>query len=267
MPARSDRPCPVRDSPQSQDTVATQLQHPHLPRRALASRDDHVESSAVLVGGVPRCDNDGQVFVGDGPGAPLSAFAHDNSTRQLYLIRRGEPPGSMSRPQARPRSRVELRTRRQRRHSCWDHLLIAPLWPQHGLNLGTLLRTCDAVGACMAVPRLPWVPEALARGNTLRSPACVHWTGNDVDGWLQQQTATGTHLIGVELVEDAVALADLPAARRRTIAVLGHENSGIPAHTLDLIDVFVEIPMVGTGASLNVAVAGSLVLYRLAGLM
>jgi hypothetical protein len=25
----------------------------------------------------------------------------------------------------------------------------------HGANLGTLLRTCDAVGACLAVPRLP----------------------------------------------------------------------------------------------------------------
>jgi tRNA (guanosine-2'-O-)-methyltransferase len=45
--------------------------------------------------------------------------------------------------------------------------ICAPLWPMHGANLGTLLRTCDAVGACLAVPRLPWVPEALARGNTL----------------------------------------------------------------------------------------------------
>jgi len=59
-------------------------------------------------------------------------------------------------------------------HQCWDHLIAAPLWPMHGANLGTLLRTCDAVGACLAVPRLPWVPEALARGNTLRRPACVH---------------------------------------------------------------------------------------------
>jgi hypothetical protein len=41
----------------------------------------------------------------------------------------------------------------------------------HGVNLGTLLRTCDPVGACLAVPRLPWVPETLARGNTLRRPA------------------------------------------------------------------------------------------------
>jgi tRNA (guanosine-2'-O-)-methyltransferase len=168
--------------------------------------------------------------------------------------------------QARPRSRGDLLARRQRQHGCWDHLLVAPLWPLHGLNLGTLLRTCDAVGACMAVPRLPWVPEALARGNTLRRPACVHWTGN-VERWLADQRGTGSHIVGVELVEDAVALGDLPMARRRTVAVLGHEQSGIPPHALDLIDTFVEIPMIGTGASLNVAVAGSLVLYRLAGLM
>ena len=32
-------------------------------------------------------------------------------------------------------------------------------------------------------------------------------------------------------------------------------------------DVAVEIPMIGSGKSLNVAVAGSLVLYRLAGFL
>ncbi|BEP15596.1 hypothetical protein acdb102_39070 [Acidothermaceae bacterium B102] len=68
-------------------------------------------------------------------------------------------------------------------------------------------------------------------------------------------------------MEDAVALGDLPPARRRTIVVLGHEQTGIQTDVLDLMDVVVEIPMVGTGASLNVAVTGSLVLYRLAGLI
>jgi tRNA G18 (ribose-2'-O)-methylase SpoU len=42
---------------------------------------------------------------------------------------------------------------------------------------------------------------------------------------------------------------------------------GIPAEALGLLDLAVEIPMIGTGASLNVAVAGSLVLYRLAGFL
>ncbi|MFV0461361.1 MAG: TrmH family RNA methyltransferase [Actinomycetales bacterium] len=164
------------------------------------------------------------------------------------------------------RSRQEIhRQRRRRPHSCWNHLLAAPLWPLHGANLGTLLRTCDAVGACLVVPRFPWVPEALARGNTLRRPSCVHWTGDPL-GWLERQRASAT-IVGVELADEAVRLADLPAARTRTVMVLGHEQTGIAPQALDLLDIVVEIPMIGTGASLNVAVAGSLVLYRLAGLL
>jgi tRNA G18 (ribose-2'-O)-methylase SpoU len=157
--------------------------------------------------------------------------------------------------------------RRRRQHSCWDQLIAAPLWPLHGTNLGTLLRTCDAVGACLAVPRLPWVPEALRRGNTLRHPACVHWTGADPISWIGQQRAAGSVIIGVELAEDAVRLADLPAARSRSVMLLGHEQTGIPPEALDLLDMAVEIPMIGHGSTLNVAIAGSLVLYRLAGLL
>jgi tRNA (guanosine-2'-O-)-methyltransferase len=172
----------------------------------------------------------------------------------------------VSGPQIRVRTREDLaRQRRRRGHQCWDHIIAAPLWPLHGANLGTLLRTCDAVGACLAVPRLPWVPEALARGNTLRRPACVHWTGRDACQWLESRRSAGYRVLGVELADEAVRLADLPVARQRTIAVLGHEQTGIPPDAIGLLDMAVEIPMIGTGASLNVAVAGSLVLYRLAG--
>ena len=70
----------------------------------------------------------------------------------------------------------------------------------------------------------------------------------------------------MELAEDATRLAELAPARQRTIVLLGHEHAGVPLDVWDLIDEVVEIPMVGQGSSLNVAVAGSLVLYRLAGL-
>ena len=172
----------------------------------------------------------------------------------------------MSGPQIRVRTRKDVaRQRRPRAHQCWDHIIAAPLWPMHGANLGTLLRTCDAVGACLAVPRLPWVPEAMARGNTLQRRSCVHWAGRDACRWLADQRSAGYRIIGIELAEEAIRLADLPAARQRTIAVLGNESTGIPAEALSLLDAAVEIPMIGTGGSLNVAVAGSLVLYRLAG--
>lgn len=180
--------------------------------------------------------------------------------------RAGKFRALMSAPRLRTRS--ELRNqRRQRGHSCWDHLIAAPLWPLHGANLGTLLRTCDAVGACLAVPRLPWVPDALARGNTLRRRSCVHWTGRDPYAWIEAQKARGTTIVGVELADESVRLGDLPAARKRTVMLLGHEHTGIPPAALDLVDLAVEIPMVGTGMSLNVSVAGSLVPYRLAGLI
>jgi tRNA (guanosine-2'-O-)-methyltransferase len=95
----------------------------------------------------------------------------------------------------------------------------------------------------------------------------VHWASRDVTGWLAAQRESASRIVGVELADEAIRLADRPAARQRTVAVLGHEQSGIPPEAAELPDLAVEIPMTGTGARLNVAVAGSLVLYRLAGFL
>ncbi len=94
----------------------------------------------------------------------------------------------------------------------------------------------------------------------------MHWIYADVIDWLARQRE-GSAVIGVELTEESVRLADLPMAPRRTVIVLGNERTGIPPEALELLDVAVEIPMIGTGDSLNVAVAGSLVVYKLAGLI
>ena len=67
------------------------------------------------------------------------------------------------------------------------------------------------------------------------------------------------------MTDESIRLADLSAARQRTVVVLGNEGSGIPPDAMELLDVAVEIPMVGSGHSLNVAVAASLVLYKVSG--
>jgi tRNA (guanosine-2'-O-)-methyltransferase len=109
---------------------------------------------------------------------------------------------------------------------------------------------------------------ALAKGNTLRRPVCVHWTGPDPVEWLAlQKDQDGTRIISVELADEAIRLGDLPAARCRTIVVLGHERDGIPPGAMELAGTAVEVPVIGWGASVNVAVAGSLVLCRLAGFL
>ncbi len=164
------------------------------------------------------------------------------------------------------RSRDIRRSRRRRQHGCWNHLIAAPLWVAYGANLGTLLRTCDAVGACMAVPRTDHYRDALDHGDTLERRPHIHWLDRSKLAWIEDQRARGSTVVAVELAEDAVPLTRLEPARQTTIVLLGHERRGVPEEAWPLVDEVVEIPMVGRGASLNVAVAGSLVLYRLAGL-
>jgi tRNA (guanosine-2'-O-)-methyltransferase len=95
----------------------------------------------------------------------------------------------------------------------------------------------------------------------------VHPLGADEqECWIERQRTDGWLIVAVELAEGAIALPRLEPARRRTVVLLGHEWHGVPDEQVEAADTCVEIPMVGTGASLNVAVAGSLVLYRLAGM-
>lgn len=146
--------------------------------------------------------------------------------------------------------------------------MVAPLWVAYQANLGTLSRTVDAVGACLAVPNTPHYRSCLAQGDTLRHGRhpCTHWVRGGRERWVAERRAEGWRLVAVELAEGATPLPQLAPARERTLVLLGHERQGVPDDLVEQADECVEIPMVGRGASLNVAVAGSLVLYRLAGL-
>jgi tRNA (guanosine-2'-O-)-methyltransferase len=53
--------------------------------------------------------------------------------------------------------------------------------------------------------------------------------GGDPIDWLARQQDWGRVIVGLERVDEATRLADLPAARARTVMVLGHEQGGIPA--------------------------------------
>jgi tRNA (guanosine-2'-O-)-methyltransferase len=168
---------------------------------------------------------------------------------------------------------VSRRNRRSTYHSerrrapipCTNHLLVAPLWVAFTANLGTLVRTCDAVGACMAIPDSDHYRQALKKGDTLAVRPCIHWVDSKV-GWVERQQGSGAQIIGVELDEEAIPLSQLRQVRSRNVVLLGHEHTGLPREIWPYLDQVVEIPMMGIGVSLNVAVAGSLVLYKLAGL-
>ena len=113
----------------------------------------------------------------------------------------------------------DLRARRRPRgYGCWDHLIVAPLWVAYGANLGTLLRTCDAIGACLAVPGTKHFLDALRVGDALggRRP-CIHWVTPSKEKWLAEQRAVGKRIVAVELAEEATALPRLAPARGATV--------------------------------------------------
>lgn len=162
-----------------------------------------------------------------------------------------------------PKTSDFLRTERLRTPSGCGLIEIAPLWPKRGENLGTLVRTADAIGGCLVVPHDPDAAKAVKCGNTIGvHNSRIHWIKDPV-GWLAWQTA---RIVAVELAHGATPLADVDPVTEPTILLLGHEVNGIPKDAWRFVDEAVEIPMLGVGNSLNVAVAGSLVAYKLAGL-
>ncbi len=123
-------------------------------------------------------------------------------------------------------------------------------------NVGALLRTAHAFGAafCFTVGA-GWDAREARRADTADTPAHVPL-------WRFESLATmtlpaGCALVGVELLDDA---PDLPSFRHPLSAayVLGPERSGLSPALLARCRHVVRIP---TRFSLNLAVAGALVLY------
>lgn len=96
------------------------------------------------------------------------------------------------------------------------------MWVAYDANLGTLLRTCDAIGACLAAPHTKHYRNALAVGDTLRDRRrCIHWVSPTKEGWIEEQRAAGKRIVAVELAEDATPLPRLAPAREATVLLLG----------------------------------------------
>ena len=123
-------------------------------------------------------------------------------------------------------------------------------------NLGALLRTAHAFGAayCFTIGA-GWDARAARRADTADTPAHVPlWRFDSVEALA---LPTGCVLVGIEITAEAT---ELPSFRHPLSAayVLGPERSGLSPALLARCRHVVRIP---TRFSLNLAVAGALVLY------
>ncbi|MBS3962347.1 MAG: RNA methyltransferase [Sandarakinorhabdus sp.] len=130
-------------------------------------------------------------------------------------------------------------------------------------NLGTLLRGCDATAASALVlideSADPTSPEAVrASMGAFFTVPCVQTDMAELLAWKSRHSA---RMIGAALDPRAT---DYRAARYEAPALLllGNEAQGLPEALKAACDQLVAMPMRGKADSLNVAMAGTLMLYE-----
>ena len=147
------------------------------------------------------------------------------------------------------------------RNFSWGAACISPQDPG---NVGTILRTLDAVGAD-ALFILDGGVDVFHPSLIRASMGTLFWkpvmqaTFNEFVNWARE---SGLKLIG----SSAHAVSDYRDYKRngqRVILLLGNEQKGLTEEQLEACDVVLSMPMKGRGSSLNLAVAAGILLYTL----
>ncbi len=130
-------------------------------------------------------------------------------------------------------------------------------------NLGTILRTADAVGADGAIligkTTDPYDPSAVrASMGAIFSQRLVRASNEDLTDWVEEQAV---QVVGTS----PDAPLDYQAARYDgpILLLMGSERHGLPPELIALCDPLVSLPMAGRSDSLNLSVATGVMLYEI----
>ena len=141
---------------------------------------------------------------------------------------------------------------------------VALLSPQDPGNLGTILRTMDAVGADGLI-LLDGGVELYHPTVVRASMGALFWIPtvraafNDFQSWARDRDLP---LIGTS-AHGAVDLSSLQRMTEQWILLLGSEQKGLTEEQSAACDTLVSLPMRGHGTSLNLAVAAGIFLHEL----
>ncbi len=145
----------------------------------------------------------------------------------------------------------------------WGVAIVAPQDPG---NVGTILRTIDAVGASGLIlldsSVDPYHPTAVraSLGSIFWYPI-VSASFAEWSHWAQQH---GYHVCGTS-AQGSVDYQEVDAYRQPLIILLGSEREGLSREQVAVCDQLVRLPMRGHVSSLNLAVAAGVILYAVLG--
>jgi TrmH family RNA methyltransferase len=129
-------------------------------------------------------------------------------------------------------------------------------------NLGTLIRTADAVGAAAVALIEPCVdpfdPKAVrgTMGSLFNLPLLRTSDVSVFFSWLRDR---GLRLVGADSRRGAVWGEGVMAGG--VALVLGNETRGLSNEVYSFVEAWARLPIVGKAESLNVAVAGGVLMY------
>lgn len=137
---------------------------------------------------------------------------------------------------------------------------------QSPFNVGSLFRSAAAykVDSMWLVPPTPDPSHTKVAKTALGCERLVNW--ETMPSGVEAVAAAaelGMTTVAVELTANAVPMFDL-ALGNSICLVLGHEERGVHAATLDVVDHVAFLPQLGKVGSLNVAQAGTVALYEAA---
>jgi len=261
-----------------QKPLITSLSNPLIKQaRALRQKKARVESGLFLVEGIHHVgeaieagwDVESVLYTS---GVLTSAFAHDLITRlsfspQLVTAQVMESLADKENPQG------IIAIVRQKKVELNDLIFSSPprtaagakyvalVSPQDPGNVGTILRTLDAVGAD-ALFLLDGGVELYHPSVVRSSMGTIFWKTviqTSFDEFIQWARHGNYQLIGTSAHGDVDYKTLIP--QTPWVLVLGNEQKGLSPEQMKACDITVSLPMQGRVSSLNLAVAAGVLMY------
>lgn len=141
---------------------------------------------------------------------------------------------------------------------------VALVEPQDPGNIGTILRTIDAVGAS-GMLLLDSSADLYHPGAIRASMGAVFWYPTvqaTFPGFTAWARGHGYHIYGTS-THASVDYREFKHYERPAVLLLGSEREGLSAVQSASCDVLLRLPMYGRVSSLNLAVAAGVMLYKL----
>lgn len=137
-------------------------------------------------------------------------------------------------------------------------------------NVGAIFRTADATGV-NKIFLIGYTPSPIDRfgrpqkeisKTSLGASEEIPWEHfNKTSDIIPKLKDEGVKIVAVEQTTRSVSLSEFKVPEK-VAYILGNEIDGVEKETLDMADSAIEIPMLGRKESLNVSVAGGVVLYH-----